>query len=295
MIHNCVMRIRKAFRAGSFYPASRSACIQLLETCLNQVPVPEEPSRIIAGIVPHAGWVYSGPTAGKVFYNIKEKMGKTSTPVFLIYGAVHVWDAEVPSIYPEGYWETPLGKIEIASDLAEKILGEDIPVVANPEVHAREHSIEVEVPFIQYLFPDAKILPLMVPPDNQAVTLGKRIGTLLSTWNQPVIVLGSTDLTHYGPGYHFTPAGVGPGTLAWSKENDRRLIQLALEMKAENVIPEARSHHNACGAGAVAALVATARTLGAQKGVLLEHTTSYEVRSEGEIEDFVGYAGIVFG
>jgi AmmeMemoRadiSam system protein B len=107
--------------------------------------------------------------------------------------------------------------------------------------------------------------------------------------------LGSTDLTHYGPGYRFTPVGVGPGTLAWSKENDRRIIQLALEMKAENIIPEARSHHNACGAGAIAAAVATARTLGAQKGVLLEHITSYEVRSEGEIEDFVGYTGIIFG
>lgn len=297
------MKIRKPFRAGSFYPASRSECIELLEMCVSkdspQTSSIEGLQCIHAGIIPHAGWIYSGPTAGKVFSCIKEKIGSIQqepTATFLIYGAVHVWGAEVPSLYPEGYWETPLGKIEIDHELAEQILAiKGVVIVADPEVHRREHSIEVEVPFIQYLFPNAKILPIMVPPDQQAVSLGEQIGTFLLRWDQPVAILGSTDLTHYGPSYGFTPAGIGPQTLAWSKNNDRRMIRLALEMKAREIVPEARSHHNACGAGAAAALVATAKVLGAQQGILLEHITSYEVRPEQEIEDFVGYAGIIFG
>ncbi|MCI0529729.1 MAG: AmmeMemoRadiSam system protein B [Nitrospira sp.] len=295
------MKIRKPFRAGSFYPSSRVDCVELLEACLSRsdpqtVPT-EESQRILAGIVPHAGWMYSGPTAGKVFYRVKEKIGLTQepAPTFLIYGAVHVWGAEVSSIYPEGYWETPLGKIEIDHELAEHLLSmEDIPVIANPGVHEREHSIEVEVPFIQHLFPHARILPIMVPPDQQAAFLGKRIGDFLLGWAQQVVILGSTDLTHYGPAYGFMPSGVGSQALAWSKNNDRQIIQLALEMKAEEVVPEAQSHHNACGAGAMAATVATARALDTQKGILLEHTTSYEVKPEWA-EDFVGYAGIIFG
>jgi len=293
------MKIRKPFRAGSFYPASRSGCIQLLEACLGQGSVPEELGPIVGGIVPHAGWVYSGPTAGKVFSSIRENAQRQAQGpdlTFLIYGAVHIWEVWMPSIYPEGAWETPLGKVEIDRNLAERILSiKDIPVTTDPEAHDREHSIEVEVPFIQYLFPDARILPIMVPPDSQAAPLGERIGTLLSTWDRPVIILGSTDLTHYGPGYGFVPAGVGPQTLAWSKNNDLRLIRLALDMEAGSVVSEAESHRNACGAGAVAATIATAKALGARKGILLEHTTSYEVKPERKAEDFVGYAGIIFG
>jgi hypothetical protein len=269
-----------------------------LENCLSPISIPEEPSQIIAGIVPHAGWIYSGPTAGKVFYTIKEKMQKRtlpSAPTFLIYGAVHIWGVPGPSLYSEGFWETPLGKVEVDRELAEQILLiENIPLSIKPEVHAREHSIEVEIPFIQYLFPESKILPIMVPPDNQAVPLGERIGTFLSTWQHPVVILGSTDLTHYGPGYGFTPAGVGSQTVAWSKENDQRMIQLALEMRSEEVIPEVRFHHNACGAGAIAATIATAKALGIKKGILLEHITSYEMIPDREAEDFVGYAGIVY-
>jgi AmmeMemoRadiSam system protein B len=108
-------------------------------------------------------------------------------------------------------------------------------------------------------------------------------------------VIGSTDLTHYGPAFSFTPQGTGAQGMTWAKEvNDRRMIQRMLALDAASILPEAASHQNACGAGAVAATLAAARCLGADRAALLEHTTSREVTGDASAQDAVGYAGIVF-
>ena len=111
-------------------------------------------------------------------------------------------------------------------------------------------------------------------------------------------MVGTTDLTHYGPRYGFTPKGVDAEAMAWAKnDNDRRFIDLVLEMKAGELVPEAATHRNACNSGAAAATISAVKALGATTGVLLEHTTSREVlggeMSSGE-PDSVGYAGFVF-
>jgi AmmeMemoRadiSam system protein B len=286
------MTTRKAYRAGSFYPFDDRSCRQQIEECLGDYQPPAEPTHIVSGIVPHAGWVFSGPTAAKVFKSVKEK---ASPETFLIFGAVHVWGVGKASMFAHGLWETPCGIAAIDEELAHTILNvASDSVITNASAHDREHSIEVQIPFIQYLFPEAKILPIMVAPDKQAVDLGQKIGKLLAEQEKNVCVLGSTDLTHYGPSFGFTPYGVGPKALEPMKDNDRRIINLALELKAEEVIVEAERHRNACGAGAIAATVATAKELGAQRGYLLEHTTSQDVMPERLATDFVGYAGIVF-
>jgi AmmeMemoRadiSam system protein B len=157
-----------------------------------------------------------------------------------------------------------------------------------------EHSIEVQIPFLQYLFPDAQILPVMVPPDRHAPVLGQKIGEYLAGQDKQVCVLGSTDLTHYGPSFWFTSYGTGAEALAQMKENDQRIIDMVVRMQAEMVVTEAEEHRNACGAGAIAATVAAANALGAERGYLLEHTTSQDVMPERPATDFVGYAGIIF-
>jgi MEMO1 family protein len=285
------MVTRKAYRAGQFYPFDDASCQQEIANCLGTYQPPAEPSHIVAGIVPHAGWVFSGPTAAKVFQSIK---AKAAPQTFLIFGAVHVWGVEQAALFPEGQWETPCGIAAIDEELADLILAQASDLVtADTSAHAREHSIEVQIPFIQYLFPEAKILPIMVSPERHAVRLGQRIGELLAQHKTAVCVVGSTDLTHYGPSFGFTPYGSGTGALDQMKANDQRVIDLAVRMDAEGVIREAQQHHNACGAGAIAATVAAAKALGAKQGYLLEHTTSQDVMPDRRATDFVGYAGIV--
>ncbi len=276
-----------------FYPGSEGSCRQQIEACLGEYQPPAEPERLVSGIVPHAGWAYSGPTAAKVFKNVKEK---AAPETFLIFGAVHSWGVgRGASMFAEGDWETPCGTVEIDAELAEAVLQAAPDTVrSNAQAHNQEHSIEVQVPFIQYLFPEAKILPIMIAPAIQAAEVGQAIGKLLAGQEKSVFVLGSTDLTHYGPRFGFTPYGIGEESLTPMKANDRRIIDLATEMKAREVIEEAEQHRNACGAGAIAATVAAAKELGATSGYLLEHTTSQDIMPDRQPADFVGYAGIIF-
>lgn len=287
------MTTRKAFRAGSFYPADEPSCRQQIEECLGDYRPLAEPEHIVCGIVPHAGWMFSGPTAAKVFKSVKEK---GSPETFLIFGAVHVWGiGNKASMFAEGVWQTPCGTIAIDEALAEAILqSASDNVISDASAHSREHSIEVQIPFIQYLFPETKILPIMVAPEKYAAELGQQIGKVLTEQEKSVFVLGSTDLTHYGPSFGFTPYGIGQESLASMKENDRKIIDLATGMQAEEVIVEAERHRNACGAGAIAATVAAAKELGATQGYLLEHTTSQDIMPDRPASDFVGYAGIIF-
>jgi len=159
--------------------------------------------------------------------------------------------------------------------------------------HEGEHSIEVQAPFIKYLCPDAKIVPVAIPPDDSHVT-GRKIGEAVSGIGKKIVVVGTTDLTHYGAAYGFTPFGHGDKAKRLMRENDRRMIELALNMKYAEIREEAERNGNACGPGALAATVAAARAMGADKGYLLEYTTSYDVMPEGEFRMAVGYAGIVF-
>ena len=110
---------------------------------------------------------------------------------------------------------------------------------------------------------------------------------------QQVKIIGSTDLTHYGPNYDFSPKGRGPNALEWVRnQNDRRVIQAILEMAPERIIEEGLTHHNACCAGAVAAAVAAARQMGVVTAHEVAYASSYD-RSPGE--SFVGYVGVVMG
>jgi AmmeMemoRadiSam system protein B len=171
--------------------------------------------------------------------------------------------------------------------------------VSDTNAHLSEHSIEVQIPFIQGLFAGAKIVPVLVPPTEQAVTLGSQVGEIISQQDgKKIVCVGSTDLTHYGPRYGFIPMGTGKNALTWAKEvNDKKFIDLTLELKPEELLASAVKNGNACGPGAVAATVAAAQKLGCKQGLLLRHITSNEIMQQKmgtTSADAVGYAGIVF-
>ena len=291
------MQTRKPIVAGQFYPGQHDSCVDEIKECLEGVALSKSlPETIVAGIVPHAGWTFSGSLAALVFSAIKYRHEKVDT--FVIFGATHSYFGQSPAVYDKGSWITPLGDVAIDEKLAEAVLS-DSAAVAGSDAHSSEHSIEVQVPFIQHLFAVAKILPILVPPTPGAVALGEAVGDIISGDKQKKIVcIGSTDLTHYGPHYGFTPMGTGADAFQWTSQvNDKEFIDLSLKLEPEGMLTSAAENYNACGAGAAAAAVAVAKRLGRTEGLLLAHTNSNEVMLQTmgtSSAESVGYAAIVF-
>jgi AmmeMemoRadiSam system protein B len=299
------MRTRKPIVAGQFYPGRLSSCVAEIEECLSfdkaqdreaRKPGESLPETIAAGIVPHAGWTFSGNLAAMVFSAVKKRHEEVHT--FVIFGAAHSYFGPMPALDDSDFWETPLGDIAVNKDLAERLVSEKL-AGSDASAHRGEHSIEVQVPFIKHLFPDAEILPIIVPPSEQAILLGEALGDIMKSKADEIIVcIGSTDLTHYGPRYGFAPMGTGAEALEWAhKTNDQDFIDCALKMEPKDLLESAAKNSNACGPGAAAAAVAAAKRAGKTKGVLLAQTNSNEVmlRQMGSSStDSVGYAAIVF-
>jgi len=291
------MQARKPIVAGQFYPGRHDSCVDEIKECLEARTLSESlPETIVAGIVPHAGWTFSGSLAAMVFSAIKQRHEKVHT--FVIFGAAHGYFGPTPAIDDSDFWETPLGNVGIDEMIADWLLDKKL-VVADSLAHKGEHSIEVQVPFIQHLFPEAEILPIIVPPSEQAVSLGEAFGDIMKLKaGKKIVCIGSTDLTHYGPRYGFTPMGTGAEALKWAdKVNDQKFIDLALKLEAQSLLTSAAENCNACGAGAAAAAVAAAKKLGKTEGLLLAHTNSNEImlRKMGTTSaESVGYAAIIF-
>ena len=285
--------IRRPTVAGQFYPGDRASCIRMIEQCLPTEPSPGLPEEIVAGLVPHAGWVFSGAVAARVFAAVS---AQRAPETFILLSATHRWGPSRPAVYAHGRWATPLGEVEVDDVLAEALLeASGGLLIDSPEAHSGEHSAEVQVPFIQHLFPEARIVPIVIPPEEDAVRAGEIVGRAVSATERSAVIIGTTDLTHYGATYYgFAPAGTGERALEWARANDERVIKLILAMRAEEVVAETATHHNACGGGAIAGTVAASRTMGAEKGHLLEYTTSHHIMPRGPATDFVGYAAIVF-
>jgi AmmeMemoRadiSam system protein B len=142
------------------------------------------------------------------------------------------------------------------------------------------------------------LLPIEVPLMDEAVEIGKQTAALVQAAKLKVVYLASSDLTHYGPNYQFAPAGVGIAGLNWAKDHDRRLLAVVTTMQPENVLTEVRQQLNACGGGAIAAMMAACREHGATEAKVLRHQNSFEVLQNvapQRPDNAVGYAGVVIG
>jgi len=293
------MSIRTPAVAEQFYPGSVSQCRSEVEHYLSasaDSTVLDElaDARLIGGIVPHAGWVCSGAVAAEV---IKPLLTDGNIETCIIFGAMHRLSGPEAVAFTTGAWQTPMGEIEIDEPLGSAVLESSSLIVEDSNVHRLEHSIEVQVPFIQHLSPETKLLPIIVPPSPSAEEVGRLVAECIQAFGRRVVYIGSSDLTHYGPRYQFTPQGVGDEALKWAKQiNDKRIIDLMLNMSADRIVDEAGHNHNACGSGAVAATIAACRAAGADKAKLIRHTTSAEVLQKlyGKMEDSVGYASVIF-
>lgn len=290
------MSIRKPAVAGQFYGGSRSECLAEIDEYLPARDLTIQlPDPIVAAIVPHAGWVFSGELAAAAFKAIQQTNQEVDS--FVIFGAAHRYFDGGAVVDDSDAWETPLGQVEIDAELTRQIVAKG--AFADAEVHHSEHSIEVQVPFIQHLFPNAKVVPVLVPVADFDPAFGTRVGQLIrEQTDKKIVCIASTDLTHYGPRYGFTPQGVGDDALKWAKEvNDAEFIDLALKMEADQLLRVALDKNNACGPAATATLIAAAKATGRTRGILLGHTTSNDImkaKFNETSEESVGYAAIVF-
>jgi AmmeMemoRadiSam system protein B len=282
------MRVRSTSFAGSWYPDIPEACEREIRQFLRvkTLEIPEGPW--VGGIVPHAGWYFSGAIACQVIRALK-----TGPPpdVFMLFG-MHLHPASPNYIMTEGAWETPFGEIVIEKELA-RSLAERFPFrIETARSHTKDNTIELQLPFIKYFFPKAKMVPMGLPPKDASVEIGKAAAEISSQLGMNARVVGSTDLTHYGYDYGFVPEGTGSSAVNWVRnENDRNIIQAMLAMNPTGVIEEALAHKNACCAGAAAAALAAGKALGASSAAQTAYATSYDKRPG---DSFVGYVGILF-
>lgn len=282
------MEIRQAQFMGSWYPKSAAECEkQIQEFIKDKVDELEDGVKKTGGIVPHAGWFYSGKIAARVIAALREEEDPDLIAVF----GMHLGPNHPNFIMAKGAWETPFGPIEIAEDVAAQLSQGFAFNMETAERHIQDNTIELQLPFIKYFFPKTRIVPIGVAPGSRSLAIGEALVDIAGHFGQSVKVLGSTDLTHYGSNYGFSPAGSGDKAVTWVRDNDKKLVDCILTLDAKGVLAQARENSNACCSGATATAIAAAKRLGAQKAQVLEYLLSYDV---SPAESFVGYVGAVF-
>ena len=281
-------KVRKAVFAGSWYPASASACEREITGFLKEGRKLNPPGRtLVGGIVPHAGWYFSGSIACNVINCVK---GQDNVDVVVVFG-MHLHADSSCYIMTEGAWETPFGEIAVEETLASELAQKFPFTIETATRFTQDNTVELQLPFIKYFFKDARIVAMGVPPHKNSLKIGGTVAEITKRLGLRVKVFGSTDLTHYGSNYGFVSKGTGRKAVDWVRhENDRRVIDAMLALEPEKIIAEARKRQNACCAGAAATAIETAKQLDADQADELVYATSYD-KSPGD--SFVGYVGIV--
>ncbi len=275
------MRIRRRALPSGWYPADAEDAVKLFKGWEYGMEIIDRSS--IAGIVPHAGWSFSGKTAYAVFSRIDPDVDT----VVIIGGHLSVNGGILAA--GEEQYETPFGNISadvgLLSALKKRLEIKDDNFTDN--------TVEVNLPIVHYMFPTAGALSMRAAPSMPAAELGGAIHDAAVSLGIKTAVIGSTDLTHYGPSYGLTSHGSGKAGYHWaSGENDKRIIAAMLRLDIGESLELAVGSKAACSCGGAAAAMSFAGKSGIQHGELLEYANSYDVYHS---DSFVGYAGIVYG
>ncbi|MEW6074760.1 MAG: AmmeMemoRadiSam system protein B [Candidatus Omnitrophota bacterium] len=266
--------IRKPVVAGQFYPATGQEIRKLIASF-----VIKEPSKkdVIACVLPHAGYVYSGRVAVETVLSMKLK------DTVVLIGPNHSGYGEEFSIMTEGAWQTPMGEVQVNSGLARQMASSSPYLKEDTVAHRYEHSLEVELPVLQYFRKSFDIVPLTIFPGELSVL--KRIGEQIAEaiiakrLKGSVIIAASTDMTHYEPQDRV-------------EKKDRIAIEAILALNEAGLFEGIARHGiSMCGYAAVAVMLSAAKTLGATKGELIKYQTS--AAASNDSSSVVGYAGMV--
>jgi AmmeMemoRadiSam system protein B len=281
-----LMKIRHPYVAGTFYEGNAESLKAQIERCFlhkfgpRKIPkvAANRPKKIIGLICPHAGYEYSGPVAANAYYELALD-GKPETVVIL--GPNHTGYGSALALMNEGCWRTPLGDVEIDQETANQIVKETNLVDVDDLAHRYEHSIEVQLPFLQYIHGNEfKFVPIsFLMQDLQSATeLGKALVEILVNKNGTVIA--SSDFTHYESQAQVERKDMA--ALEAIKKLDERLLFATVE---KQII-------SACGYGPIATLITCAKGLNVKEAKLLAHRTSGEITND--LSSVVGYAAVSF-
>jgi len=260
--------------AGTFYPNHPSELSALIKSYTETDPS-HPPASYRACIAPHAGYVYSGRIAGAVYKRI------SFSPRIIVLGVRHFPYGAEAAILSNGAWRTPLGDAPIDARLAAELV-ESCPVLEEDAVaHESEHSLEVQIPFLQVLDPGFEFVPVALGTLDYGVleSIGRGLAKVLSS-NSDVFVLATTDLNHYED-------------QATTLRKDHLAIEKILPLDAAGLFETCRKQKiSMCGLGPVVALLTVLKQLGATRSELVAHGTSADY--SGDTRRVVGYAGFLF-
>ncbi|HYR04313.1 MAG TPA: AmmeMemoRadiSam system protein B [Nitrososphaerales archaeon] len=284
--------MRKPAVAGTFYPAGEAQLKEAIQGSythrLGPGRLPPQAGAVRASglkacLCPHAGYAYSGPVAAHSYLDVS---GLAKPDLVVVVGPNHYGIGSGVATYGEGEWETPLGKVRVDDVASKKIVKLTGIVDIDPEAHRREHSIEVQLPFLQHLYGGSfRFLPISLAFQDKATAreLGKGLAGLLKDvvdGERSAVLIASSDLTHYEPA-------------SQAREKDTMLLKhvQALDVHAFYTTLE-RRNITACGFGAVASVMEACRLLGFEKGRLNAYATSGDVT--GDNDAVVGYPSVTF-
>jgi AmmeMemoRadiSam system protein B/AmmeMemoRadiSam system protein A len=259
--------------AGTFYPADKDSLKKSVEDFLSKSETSPDHGKLIAIISPHAGYIYSGQIAA---YGYKQIQGSDIKNVILI-GPSHSAAFKGASVYTKGSFRTPLGNVKINERLAEGLLNESADVRFSPEAYEGEHSLEVQLPFLQTVLKDFTIVPVLIGSPSGR-TFEHLIQKLTGMLDEKTLLIASTDLSHY----HDYPT---------AKKMDSKIISAVQRLSPKDTIELLRSGKSEmCGGVPVIIAMEVARRSGANLGVVFKQANSGDVT--GEKDKVVGYASI---
>ncbi len=264
--------VRNPVVAGQFYPGSAAELSAMIEMMVDKKAAKQE---VVGLVSPHAGYIYSGPVAGAVISRVKFK------DTFIIMGPNHTGMGKPLSIMTRGVWKTPLGEVEIDAELAQRILTASRHLTEDDIAHQFEHSIEVQLPFLQYFKPDIKIVPIVLAHSGGEVykEIGQGIAQAVKESGREVVIMASSDMTHYEPQDS-------------AQHKDTQAIEAILELNEDELLKRVEELNiSMCGYAPTVSLIAAARELGATGAELVKYQTSGD--TTGDYAAVVGYAGII--
>ena len=265
--------IRNPVVAGQFYPASASQLREMIEMFIDEKAEKEE---AIGLLMPHAGYPYSGPVAGAAVSRVKFK------DTFIIMGPSHTGMGKPFSIMTEGVWKTPLGEVEIDSELARQIVAVSRNLQEDDRAHQHEHAVEVQIPFLQYFKPDIRIVPIILAYAGASAykEIGREIARAIKELNREAVIIASGDMTHYEP-------------QASAEKKDHQAIEAMLNLDEDELTRRYEDLNiSMCAYGPVVSLISAAKELGATEAELVRYQTSGD--TTGDYAAVVGYAGVIF-
>ena len=265
--------IRQPIAAGKFYPASKKALYDEIES-MSKSAGPDK-KKALAVVSPHAGYMYSGRIACEVFSDVK------ITDSMIILGPNHTGIGQPFAVYGRGKWRTPLGDVSIDEDLSAAIC-ENASILKNdPSAHMYEHSIEVQLPIIQYFKNDFKIVPIVLSEGDfqQYNQIADALAHSIKNTGKDILIAASSDMTHYEPQDK-------------AKDKDKLAIDAILKLDEKLLYEVVKKHDiSMCGYIPVIVMISAVKKLGAKSAKLVKYGTSGDIA--GDYSSVVGYAGII--